>query len=315
MKIKETLSRYGMLGVLIVLIIFFSFAAESFFTKQNIVNVLRQFSMLGISAVGMTLVILTAGIDLSVGSNMGLTGVIAALFMVNFGVNWVLSCIIALIGAVVLGLVNGLAVTKFKVPPLITTLATLTSARGLAYILTGGLPIFGFPKAFNVLGRGMVFAVPVPVLIMIAVFGLGFFVLKKTRYGRHLYAIGGNPEAARLSGIPVKKNLILTYVFSSVFTGIAGLILLSRLNSCQPSTGVGFEMDVITAVVLGGISIAGGEGRFGGVVIGILIIGVLTNGMIMMNVYEYYQQLIKGIVLLVAVGADQYSKTRGSQTV
>jgi ribose transport system permease protein len=262
----------------------------------------------------MTMVILTAGIDLSVGSNMGLTGVIAAICMINFQMNWVLAGIVALFVAMMLGLINGLAVTKFKVPPLITTLATLTSARGLAYILTGGLPIFGFPKSFNVLGRGMILGVlPVPVLIMIVVFGLGFFILNKTQYGRHLYAIGGNPEAARLSGIAVQKKLLLTYVFSAAFTGLAGLILLSRLNSCQPSTGIGFEMDVITAVVLGGISIAGGEGRFGGVVIGILIIGVLTNGMILMNVYEYYQQLIKGIVLLVAVGADQYSKMRGTQ--
>jgi ribose transport system permease protein len=285
--------------------------SKAFLTQQNLVNILRQFAMLGISAVGMTLVILAGGIDLSVGSNLGLTGIIAAICMVNFEMIPALAILLGLISATIVGIINGVSITRFRIPPLIATLATYTAVRGVAYVLTGGLPIFGFPKSFNVVGRGMIWFLPVPVLIMLVVFVLGWMVLHKTRYGRYLYAIGGNPEAARLSGIPVKRNLVLTYVYSGIFSGIAGIIMLSRLNSGHPTTGTGFELDVITAVVLGGISIAGGEGLFLGVISGVLIIGVLTNGMILMNVYEYYQQVIKGLVLLIAVGVDQYYKQTG----
>jgi len=311
---RKITSKYGMLFILIALFIFFSLSSKAFLTQQNITNILRQFAMLGVSAVGMTFIILTGGIDLSVGSVMGFTGVIAAIGMVNFGLNPFIACLFALLSSSLVGAINGLAITKFKIPPLIATLGMLTSVRGITYILTGGLPIFGFPESFNFLGRGMIGPLPVPVLIMILIFLLGWIVLYKTRYGRHLYAIGGNAEVARLSGISVQKNLFFTYVLSALFTGLAGIIMLSRLNSCQPTTGTGFELDVITAVVLGGISIAGGEGSFIGVVIGIFIIGILTNGMILMNIYEYYQQLIKGLVLLLAVGIDQYYKHSGKNT-
>lgn len=308
---RSLISKYGIYTILLVLFVFFSLMSKAFLTQQNLVNILRQFAMLGISAVGMTLVILAGGIDLSVGSNLGLTGIIAAICMVNFEMIPALAILLGLISATIVGIINGVSITRFRIPPLIATLATYTAVRGVAYVLTGGLPIFGFPKSFNVVGRGMIWFLPVPVLIMLVVFVLGWMVLHKTRYGRYLYAIGGNPEAARLSGIPVKRNLVLTYVYSGIFSGIAGIIMLSRLNSGHPTTGTGFELDVITAVVLGGISIAGGEGLFLGVISGVLIIGVLTNGMILMNVYEYYQQVIKGLVLLIAVGVDQYYKQTG----
>ncbi len=305
---RKLISKYGIVVILIGLFIFFSVISDAFLTMQNLTNIIRQFAMLGISAVGMTFVILTSGIDLSVGSNLGLTGVVAAFFMVNMQANPLLAGLLALMAAVAVGAINGISITKFKIPPLIATLATLTSVRGVCYIITGGLPVFGFPESFDWIGRGMIGPLPVPVMFLVVIFFIGWVVLHKTSYGRYLYAIGGNPEAARLSGIPVQRNLFLTYIYSGLFTGIAGLIMLSRLNSCQPGTGLGFEMDVITAVVLGGVSIAGGEGLFMGVVYGILIIGILSNGMTLMNLYDYYQQVVKGFVLLIAVGVDQYYK-------
>lgn len=300
-------SRYGMAVVLIALFVVFSLSTDAFLTQQNLTNVLRQIAILGIVSVGMTLVVLTGGIDLSVGSTLALVGVVTATGMTAFGLDMYSACLLGIgVGALV-GLVNGVAVSVFAISPLIATLATLTAVRGLAYITTGGLPVFGFPPEFAYLGRGMIGFVPVPVVIMFVVLVIGWLLLNRTRYGRHLYAIGGNAEAARLSGISVKFTLLVTYVAAGVFTGLGGVIMLSRLNSGQPNVATGFEMDVITAVVLGGISIAGGEGRFSGVIFGIFIIGILSNGMILLNVQDYWQLVIKGAVLLTAVGLDKYS--------
>jgi ribose transport system permease protein len=292
--------------VLLALVVLFSSLSDVFLTTENLTNIMRQVSMLGIASVGATLVILTGGIDLSVGSAVALVGVVSAIAMTQFGWGAVAASLLGIACAGGVGVVNGVAVSRFRIPPLIATLATLTAVRGLAYILSGGLPIFGFPHSFSFLGRGMIGMVPVPVIVMIVAMALGWVVLNRTRYGRYLYAVGGNAEAARLAGIPVARNLLKTYIISGLFTGVAGVIMLSRLNSAQPNTGTGFEMDVITAVVLGGISIAGGEGRFLGVVFGVFVIGVLSNGMILLNVQDYYQLLIKGGVLMFAVGLDQY---------
>ncbi|MBB5701992.1 ribose transport system permease protein [Ochrobactrum daejeonense] len=305
-NIRSIISRYGMAVVLLFLLVFFSFATDAFLSQQNITNVLRQVAMLGIASVGMALVVLTGGIDLSVGSVIALVGVVVALAMTALGLNVYAACLLGIATGAFVGLINGLAVTAFAIPPLIATLAMLTAVRGVVYILSGGLPIFGFPPEFSVFGRGMVGFIPVSVLTMIAVLAIGWILLNRTRYGRYLYAIGGNQEAARLSGISVNFNLIITYVLAGIFSAIAGIIMLSRLNSAQPNVATGFEMDVITAVVLGGISISGGEGRFSGVIFGILIIGVLSNGMILLNVQDYWQLVIKGAVLMLAVGLDRY---------
>lgn len=299
-------SRYGMAIVLVALIVFFSFASEYFLTQQNLTNVLRQVAMLGIASVGMTLVVLTGGIDLSVGSTIALVGVVVALCMTVLGLDMFTSSIIGILTGALVGVVNGIAVTVFSIPPLIATLATLTAIRGFSFILTGGIPIFGFPEEFSFLGRGMIGPLPFPVLTMFVVFAIGWVILNRMEYGRYLYAIGGNREAARLSGIPVSKILMITYGLAGAFSGIAGVIMLSRLNSAQPNVANAFEMDVITAVVLGGVSIAGGEGRFTGVIFGVFIIGVLGNGMVLLNVQDYWQLVVKGGVLLVAVGLDQY---------
>jgi ribose transport system permease protein len=285
----------------------FSLTTDAFLTQQNLTNVLRQIAILGIASVGMTLVILTGGIDLSVGSALAFAGVTTATAMTTFGLDVYSASILGVLVGGGVGLINGLAVAIFEIPALIATLATLTAVRGFAYITTGGLPVFGFPPEFAYLGRGMIGMVPVPVAIMHVVLAIGWVLLNRTRYGRHLYAIGGNAEAARLSGISVKATLLSTYVVAGLFTGLGGVIMLSRLNSGQPNVATGFEMDVITAVVLGGVSIAGGEGRFSGVIFGIFIIGILSNGMILLNVQDYWQLVIKGAVLMSAVGLDKYS--------
>lgn len=307
-------NRFGILMVLIFLFIIFSILSPAFFTAGNLINVARQVAMIGISAVGMTFVILTGGIDLSVGSVIALTSVTTAIAMATYNVPPVLAVLIGLLIATTVGLINGAVVTRFKIPPFICTLGIMTGTRGLSYILTGGLPVYHFPKSFSVIGQGYILMIPIPVIIMAAVFVFGWIVLNKSRFGRYLYAIGGNAEATRLSGIKINKNLLMAYVFSGFFTGIAGIVTLSRISSGQPSAGNSFELDVITAVVLGGISIAGGEGRFTGVIYGVLIMGILSNGMVLLNLYDYYQMVVKCIVLLLAVGFDQYVKARVLKT-
>ncbi|MES2434854.1 MAG: ABC transporter permease [Pseudomonadota bacterium] len=299
-------SRYGMAIVLVGLIVFFSLASEFFLTQQNLTNVLRQVAMLGIASVGMTLVVLTGGIDLSVGSTIALVGVVTALCMSSLGLDMYTAALLGIVTGAVVGAINGLAVTVFAIPALIATLGTLTAVRGFAFILTDGIPIFGFPPEFSYLGRGMIGPIPVPVLTMFVVFVIGWVILNRLEFGRYLYAIGGNREAARLSGISVGITLMITYVLAGIFSGVAGVIMLSRLNSAQPNVANAFEMDVITAVVLGGVSIAGGEGRFTGVIFGVFIIGVLSNGMVLLNVQDYWQLVVKGGVLMAAVGLDQY---------
>jgi len=312
--VKELFSRYGILLILILLFIVFSIASPAFLQPTNLLNISRQIATLGIASVGMTFVILTAGIDLSVGSNIALVSIVSAMSMANWGWGTVPAVILGIAVAALVGVFNGICVTRFRIPPLITTLAMMTSIRGLVYIISGGLPIFGFPESFNFIGRGVVLGVPFPVYVMVIVFVVGWVVMNKTRYGKYLYAIGGNSEAARLSGINVRKNVFLTYVYSGMLAGIGGIVLLSRANSGQPTAATAFEMDVITAVVIGGISISGGEGRYTGVIFGVLIIGILRNGLVLMNVDAFYQQFISGLVLLLAVGIDQYTKYRSNLT-
>jgi len=251
------------------------------------------------------MVLLTGGIDLSVGSIIGVAGVGAAELML-FNVPPVLSVAIMLLVSAVIGLLNGFFINKLDVPPLITTLGMMTSLRGLAYIITGGLPVFGFTSTFAKLGQGYLWIIPIPVIVMAFIFALGIVLLVKTRFGRYIYGVGGNEEATRLSGVNIKRVKYLVYGMSGFLSGLSGIILLSRINSGQPKAGQGYEMDVITAVVLGGVSISGGEGRLSMVIIGVVIMGVLTNGMIMMNVNDYVQQLVKGLVLIAAVSFDRY---------
>lgn len=301
--------RYGIVFALAILIVFFAILAPSFLSVGNILNILRQVSIVGICTVGMTFVILTGGIDLSVGSILGVCAVTGALLM-SSGVPIWLSVLAVLAVGVLTGLLNAFLISEVDIAPIIATLGVMTALRGVAYILTEGLPVYGLPEAFNLLGQGYLLGIPVPVFLLVAAFFLGWFLLTRTTFGRVVYGIGGNLEATRLSGLSVRRATYKIYVLAGLLYAVAALILLSRANSGQPKAGTGYEMDIITACVLGGISVAGGQGRITGVIYGVLIMGVLTNGMVLMNVNEYWQWVVKGVVLLAAVAIDRLSRRR-----
>ena len=313
-KLKSMLGSYGIIFVLILLIAVFACLSDRFLMPNNIFNILRQSSIVGIISVGMTFVMLTGGIDLSCGSIVGASCVGAALLM-TAAKPWhpVLACVVMVAFGTILGVANAFFIAQLKVPPFIATLGTMTSVRGIAYIITGGLPVFGFNRSFTVIGQGYVGVVPIPVIIMVVVFAFGIIFLNKTRMGRHIYGVGGNEEAARLSGVNVKKIKYLVYGVSGFMSSLAGVVLLARVNSGQPNAGTGYEMDVITGVVLGGVSMSGGQGRLIMVVVGVLIMGILTNGMTMLTINEYVQQFIKGLVLIGAVALDSFIKEQRSK--
>jgi ribose/xylose/arabinose/galactoside ABC-type transport system permease subunit len=277
-----------------------SLASPRFLTPGNLINVVRQTSVNGIIAVGMTLVILSGGIDLSVGSILALTGVVAA-SLVTSGQAPPLAMFSALALGFALGALNGMAVAYLRIPPFIATLGMMTIARGLALSYTQGRPITGFPDAFRWLGAGWVGPFPVPVLVMALVFGFGGILLQFTVWGEHLLAIGNNPTAARAAGIPVARRLVLTYALSGGLAALAGLILIGRLDSAPPTLGIGYEFDAIAAVVIGGTSLAGGEGWLGGTLIGALLIGMLNNGINLLNIPSFYEQVFKGGVIAIAL--------------
>ena len=299
--------------VFIAEVIIFAIASGgTFLTPNNVVNISRQVSYYGIASIGMTFVILIAGIDLSIGSIITFVNVICAYMMVNMGMNMWVAVIISLIFATAIGTLNDAMVASIGIPALIATFASQTVFEGISYLISGGRPISGFTPNFGLFGRWTVGPVPVCALIMIACFALGSFILNKSYFGRYFYAIGGNEEAAELSGIRVNRMKYLIYALSGLFAGLAGIVLLSRSGSAQSTVGKGLEFDVITCVVLGGVSVNGGVGRMSGVVAGVLIIGSLTNGMILMDVSEYTQMVVKGLVLAVAVGIDCMSKKKAS---
>ncbi len=308
MNAKKFFQTYGILIVLILLVVFFSLITDAFFSLKNLFNILRQVSIMGIIAVGMSFVMLTGGIDLSVGSLLAITSVVGSSLMVKGGMSPVPAMLIAMLVATAFGFITGCIVEFVDIPPLITTLGMMTVIRGVAYIVTNGLPVYGLPESIKMIGQGYIWVIPVPVLVMICIFLIGGFILNRTHFGRYFYAMGGNEEATRLAGINIRAMKIGTYTWNAFLTSIAGVILMTRINSGQPSAGDGTELDVVTAVVLGGVSMSGGEGKLSGVLIGTLIMGVLSNGLIIMNVGEYYQMVVKGLVLILAVGFDRISK-------
>jgi ribose transport system permease protein len=311
MKINmtEIFKRYGIFLVLIVLMVVFAVSSEAFLAPSNLFNVARQVSMLGIAAVGMTFALLLGGIDLSIGSQITLVNIVSAWLMVKGGMNPVAASLLGIMLSTALGFVNGLAIANLAMPPLIVTLCSMTILEGLAYFASKGIPIFGFPESFAAIGQGYVGIVPSPVIIMIIILGIGFFILNFTYFGRYFYAVGGNEEASNLSGINVKMVKYLAYTLSGLFAGIAGIVMLSRTNSGQPLAGKGFEFDVLTAAVLGGVSVNGGYGKISNVVAGVFIIGVLSNGMVLLNVSQYVQMVTKGLVLFAAVAFDCMQKS------
>lgn len=289
---------------LFLMIVFFAIMSDNFLSMRNLMNVAKQVSIFGVASVGMTYVILLGGIDLATGSIISFVNIVAAYFMVNMGLNPILAVIGSLVISTIIGLLNGVIIAEIGMPPLIVTFASQTIFAGLAYIICKGTPISRFPESFLAMGQGYVGPIPIPVIIMVLCFAVGAFILSKTYFGRYFYAIGGNEEAAVLSGIQVKKVKYIVYALSGFFAGIAGLVMLARANTGQPNAGLGYEFDVITCVVLGGVSVSGGSGKMSNVIAGVLIIGVLSNGMVLLNVSSYMQMVIKGIILLLAVGSD-----------
>lgn len=307
-KLGINIARLGPLIGLILIIILLSFLSENFFTLNNILNLLRQISINALIAFGMTFVILTAGIDLSVGSMLALGSALTA-GMITSGMDPILAIFLGLLLGLLLGAMNGIIITKGKVAPFIATLATMTIFRGATLVYTEGKPITGLSDstAFEMIGKGYFFWIPVPVIIMIIVFVILFFLLNNTVFGKRVYAVGGNEEAATLSGVKTDNVKIWVYALTGMLSVLAGIILMSRLNSAQPTAGTMYELDAIAAVVIGGTSLMGGRGRITGTLIGCLIIGVISNGLNLLNVSSFYQQIVKGAVILFAVMLDRRS--------
>ncbi|WLQ15523.1 ribose ABC transporter permease [Hahella aquimaris] len=298
-KWRKSPAFYPLLGF-IVIFIAMALANENFLTTANLSNVARQVSINAIIAVGMTCAILTGGIDLSVGPVMALSGTITAgLILAGFPPE--VSIVGGLLVGALFGAGNGAFVAYAKMPPIIVTLATMGIARGLALIYTGGYPISGLPDSFSVLGRGEVFGIQAPILVMAAVYLVAYVLLNHMPFGRYVYAIGGNEEAARLSGVRVQRYKLAVYTISGFTAALAGIVLTSRLMSGQPNAGIGFELDAIAAVVLGGAAIAGGRGAIMGTLIGAMMLGVLNNGLNLMGVSPYIQNIIKGGIILLAI--------------
>lgn len=303
-KVAQIGKTFGIYIVLLVLMVFFSIASENFLDSHNLLNVARQVSMMGIAAVGFAFVLLLGGIDLSIGSLITLVNISTAWLMVNAGWHPVAAVAFALLLSAGVGFFNGWIISNLQMPPIIVTLAMMIIIEGVAYLICGGLPIYGFAKSFSAIGQGYVGPIPIPVIIMIVVMALGMVILRKTYFGRYFYAVGGNEEAAELSGINVKRVKYLVYTLSGFFAGIAGIVMLSRTNSGQVIAGKGFEFLVLTACVLGGVSVSGGSGKISNVLGGVLVLGVLSNGLVLLDVDDYVQKVIRGSVLLIAVALD-----------
>lgn len=295
--------RVGILMVLILLVLLMSIFAPNFNRVDNLLNIARSISVNAILAAGLTFVILTGGIDLSVGSIVAVSGVVAVIAAVA-GVPAPVAVLIGMAVGGACGLVNGVLAAYLALAPFIVTLGTMTFLRGLAYTITNGQPIVSSDLNFKDLGNGYLLNIPVPVIAMVAVFAVAWFVLERTRYGRHVYAVGGNAQAARLAGVQVNRIILSVYVVAGICAGLAGVIFASRVISAQPTAGTGYELDAIAAVVLGGTSLAGGRGRIVGTLIGAVILGVLTTGLILLNVQFFTQLLIKGVVIILAVAID-----------
>lgn len=290
--------------VLMGMMIIFSIASKYFFTVNNLRTVALQSSIIAIVAIGQTLVLITGGIDLSLGSVIGLSGMVSSFLMVN-NIPIPASILGGLITGATFGLINGLLIVYGKLPPFVVTLGTMSIVRGLCLLMTNGIPISGLPESFAVLGNGYFLGLPNPVWIMLILTILFHYMLTKTPLGLYIYASGSNIQAARLSGINTRKTVVLVYTFSGILAAVAGLIFASRILSGQPVAGTGYELNAVASSVIGGTSLSGGEGIVSGTLIGALIIGVLSNGLNLMNVSAFLQQVLIGVVIIIAVFIDR----------
>lgn len=302
---KKIMSKFGSLLALLILVLVLSFATDKFFTVNNLMNIARQSSINALLAVGMLLPILTAGIDLSVGSILALSIMIMGIVSVNMTLHPLLGILACLIVGAGFGLLNGVLLTKLRLPhPFISTLGTMNIARGIALIITGAAPIAGFPFLIQYVGSEFIGPIPISFLLVIVVYIIFHVFLTRTQTGRYIYAIGGNKEAARLSGINVDRVLIIVYTLSGLMAGLAGLVMVGRVNSAFPLAGMSYELDAIAAVIIGGASFFGGVGTVWGTLIGALIIAVLRNGLNLLNVSSDFQMAVVGFVIIAAVYVD-----------
>lgn len=322
-QLRAIFNKYGIFLVFIAMLIVASFLSPAFLSKTNLINVVRQMSVVGLIALGVTGVIVSAGIDLSSGSVVGLSAVVAAslsqlpdypaAFYKGLQVPLFVAILAACCAGALVGLINGSLVAKTRIPPFIATLGTLTAIRGAALLYTGGRPISDLTDGYNFIGQGDLFGVPVPILLLVLMALVTHVLYSQTKFGKYVYAIGGNEQAARVSGINVGKYKMLMYVYAGFLAGLAGLVVSARIGSGQPGLGQGYELDAIAAAVIGGASLsAGGIGTVAGTVVGALIIGVLNNILDLTNVSAYWQQIIKGCIIVGAVILDQL-KHHGSK--
>ncbi|WML33167.1 ABC transporter permease [Clostridium sp. OS1-26] len=304
---RETSQLLSVLSGLILLSLIFGFMSDKFFSVDNLLTVALQSAIIAIIAIGQTYVIITTGIDLSIGSNIALAGIVAAILMTS-GVAVPIAVIGGLLSGCLVGLINGLIVVYGNIPPFIVTLGTMSIVRGVSLVITKGIPVTDLPEAFTTIGTGSIASIPIPAVIMFILVAIFGFVLAKTKLGRYTYAIGSNFEAARLSGINTKRTLISIYIISGFLAACAGLILAARVVSAQPTAGTGYELDAVAASVIGGASLLGGEGMILGTFIGALVIGVLRNGLNLINVSAFWQQIVIGAVIIAAVYIDRVKR-------
>lgn len=308
--IKNILKKYTVAIMLVALVAYFSVSAQGFATPSNFMNLLRQVAVLGIVSAGMTPVIITGQIDLSVGSVVSFVSCLVALAITSWDMPPLAACLLGVVVATAAVVLNGVVVLATGMPAMLCTLATMQIYQGLAYLITNGTPIYGLPESMRVIGQGYVWVVPVPVIIVgLALAGVAL-LLSRTYLGRHIYAVGSNAEATRLSGISVEKTTLIAFAICGALTGLAACVQTSRLFGGFPTAGSGLEMEVVTAVVVGGISFSGGRGKPSGVVLGVILMGVLVNGLGIMGVNTYIQLVFKGVVLLVVVGMDCWQRYR-----
>lgn len=304
-KLSYYLLKYKVFLIFIALFIVMCFVSDFFLTKANILNMLRQLSINGLLAVGMTFVLITGGIDLSVGSILTISAMVGAMFLTKSADYPIIVGIAAALGVgLMIGLLNGILIAKCKVPAFIVTLGTQLLASGGALLYNNGSPIPGLKDSFNVIGAGTLMSIPYPVIIFTIAVIVGIIILKNTRFGRYVYAIGGNDMAAKACGIGVSKINIAVYVISGFCAAISGIVLAARVRTATPLAGEGYELDAIAAVVLGGTSLTGGIGSIGGTIIGVLIIGLLNNGMDLLNIQSYVQDMVQGAIIIIAVLVD-----------
>ena len=302
-------SKYGIYFAFVVLAGTLAVTSPPFRTLSNIENILQQISVNGIIAIGMTMVIITGGIDLSVGSVLALSAVVATSFAHPDKYPLIVPILLGVVVGLACGAVNGLLVAKKRLAPFIVTLGMMTVARGMALVYTGGRPVINLSDSYNEIGGGILGPIPFPALIFFAAVLLGAFILHFTRFGRYVYAVGGNELAAKVSGVNTDRVLIGVYALTGALSGAAGIVLSSRIMSGPPATGEGSELDAIAAVVIGGTSLSGGIGSIAGTIVGVLIIGVMNNGLDLLNVSSYWQQIVKGLIIVLAVLLDRKSKS------